>query len=97
MLLASGEKAMSLRHLFATNRTSLPCALIYRDDLAVTFSDILAERFNRVLLAQVDDFTINMTDAQRYYGKDVVTGKDKTTVDYIFIIISESNLGDIIG
>lgn len=97
MYLASDEETMAARLLFATNRTTLPCALIYRDDFAVTFSDILAERFNRVLLAKVDDFTINMTDAQRYYGKDLETGADKTTVDYIFIIISESNLGDIIG
>ncbi|MDD4124817.1 MAG: hypothetical protein PHW77_03720 [Eubacteriales bacterium] len=97
MLLATGKNSLSSRLLFATNRTSLPCALVYRDDFAVSFSDILAERFNKVLLAQTGDFTINMTDAQRYYGKNQETGSDNTTVDYIIIIVSESNLGSIIG
>ncbi len=97
MLLASGKDTIAGRLLFATNRANLPCALIYRDDFAVNFSDILAERFNRVLLAQTGDYTINMTDAQRYYGKNQETGSDNTTVDYIFIIVSESNLGGIIG
>ena len=38
-----------------------------------------------------------MTDAQRYYGKNLETGIDKTAVDYIFMIVSESNLGLILG
>ncbi|MFA6729477.1 MAG: hypothetical protein WCR95_00565 [Eubacteriales bacterium] len=97
MLMPSAATTLAGRLLFATKRTSLPCALIYRDSSAVVFSDILAERFNRVLLAPVNDFTVNMTDAQRYYGKDLTTGKDKTTVDYIFVIVSESNLGSILG
>lgn len=97
MYLATGKESLSTRLLFATNRTNLPCALIYRDDFAVSFSDILAERFNKVLLAQSGDFTINMTDAQRYTGINQQTGANNTTVDYIFIIVSESNLGSIIG
>lgn len=97
MMLATGKESLAARLLFATNRPSLPCALVYRDDYAVNFSDILAERFNRVLLAESGDFTINMTDAQRYYGKNLETGIDKTAVDYIFMIVSESNLGLILG
>lgn len=96
MLLASGVKDLNSRILLGTNRPKLPCALIYRDDYAVTFSDILAERFNRCLLEVVDRFIINMTDAQRYYGVKE-DGKNKVTVDYIIVVVSESNLDKIIG
>lgn len=97
MLLASGTGTLAQRMLFATGNTKLPCALIYRDDVAVTFSDILAERFNRVLLALSGDFTVNMTDAQRYYGVNPENGKNRSTVDYIIVIVSEANLNKIVG
>ncbi len=91
MLLATGPDTLGYKLLFATNRKAYPCALIYRDDFASNFSDLLCERFNRVMLNRVGEFNINLTDTQRYYGFDE-DGKEKRTVDYIIIICSESNL-----
>lgn len=97
MVLASGTGTLAQRMIFATGNTKLPCALIYRDDSAVNFSDLLAERFNRVMLSLAGDFTINMTDAQRYPGFNLENGKKRSTVDYIIVIVGESNLDKIIG
>ena len=94
MLLNSAVETLAYKLLFATNRKQLPCALIYRDSSAVNFSDILCERFNRVMLNKVGDFNINLTDTQRYYGYNA-QGKENRTVDYIIIICSESYLDGI--
>ena len=91
MLLNSTVDTLAFKLLFATNRKQLPCALIYRDSFAMNFSDILCERFNRVMLNRVGDFNINLTDTQRYYGYNA-QGKENRTVDYIIVICSESYL-----
>lgn len=91
MILASGVGTLDFKLLFATNRPKQPCALIYRDNFATNFSDLLCERFNRVMLNKTGDYNINLTDTQRYYGYNS-EGKENKTVDYIIIICSESNL-----
>lgn len=74
------------RLIFGTGRSNLPSALIYRDDSVLPFYDILAERFNNVMFGAAEDFTINMSDAERYKGGN------KSIVDYVFMIVSEKNL-----
>ena len=88
---ATDVNSLAFKLLFATGRKAQPCALIYRDSFAVNFSDILCERFNRVMLNKVGDFNVNLTDTQRYYGFNE-QGKENKTVDYIIIICSESYL-----
>ena len=77
--------------IFGSGRTNLPSALIYRDDSVLPFYDILAERFNNVMFAASGDFTINMADAERY------SGGTKSLVDYVIIIVSESNVDKTFG
>jgi hypothetical protein len=74
------------RFIVRTDRTELPCALIYRDDSTFPMNDILAERFNIAMFAKSGDFDINYTDAARYK----VT--DKKVVDYVIVIVSESDV-----
>lgn len=71
-----------------TKLPNLPNALIYRDYSALSFSDILAERFNKTLLVTSGEFAINLTYAGQYAAKD----QGKKTVDYIIVIVSEENM-----
>lgn len=87
------EKVVGIndRFVVSTGRDTLPSALIYRDDAAFPMIDILAERFNEVMIAKSEDFAINFTDANRYKAE----GRD--IVDYIIVIVSESNLDKILS
>lgn len=89
----SGEdkdiKGISDRFSVRTNRSELPCALIYRDDSAFSMIDILAERFNRVMIEKNDVYTINLTEASRY------NSDDKNIVDYVVVIVSENNIEEL--
>ncbi len=71
-----------------TTRTDveLPSALIYRDYSSLSFSDILSERFGKVLLGKSGELSINLSATAQYAdGEDAV-------VDYIIVIVSEENL-----
>lgn len=72
-----------------TNRPDLPSALIYRDDSVFSMIDILAERFNNAMIAKSGDYTVNLTDASRH------NSEGKSLVDYIIVVVSESNVEDI--
>lgn len=74
------------RFIIRTGREELPSALIYRDSSAAPMMDILAERFNNMLVTKSDDFTINLTEATRYYSQN------RKMVDYFIVIVSESNI-----
>lgn len=76
---------------FRTGRTELPSAVIYRDEAVIPMIDFLAERFNNVLIDSVGNFSVNMTNVEKYAGTE-----GNTSVDYVFVIISENNLGSII-
>ncbi|MBQ1206729.1 MAG: hypothetical protein IIX67_05920 [Clostridia bacterium] len=71
-----------------TTRTDvdLPSALIYRDYSSLAFSDILSERFGKVLLGKSGELAINLSATAQY-----AEGDDKV-VDYIIVIVSEENL-----
>ena len=71
-----------------TTRTDvdLPSALIYRDYSSLSFSDILSERFGKVLLGKSGELSINLSATAQY-----ADGDDKV-VDYIIVIVSEENL-----
>lgn len=71
-----------------TTRTDveLPSALIYRDYASLSFSDILCERFGKVLLGKSGELSINLSATAQY-----AEGDDKV-VDYIIVIVSEENL-----
>jgi hypothetical protein len=71
-----------------TTRTDvdLPSALIYRDYSSLAFSDILSERFGKVLLGKSGERAINLSATAQY-----AEGDDKV-VDYIIVIVSEENL-----
>lgn len=88
--LVSGTNEAAARIIFKTGRDNLPCALIYRDANSIPMFDALAERFNNVMFGKVGDFTVNMTDAQRY------SASGKTSVDYIFVMVSENNIASIL-
>ncbi len=71
-----------------TTRTDvdLPSALIYRDYSSLSFSDILCERFGKVLLGKSGELSINLSATAQY-----AEGDDRV-VDYIIVIVSEENL-----
>ena len=71
-----------------TTRTDvdLPSALIYRDYSSLSFSDILAERFGKVLLGKSGELAINLSATAQY------AEGDDNVVDYIIVIVSEENL-----
>ena len=60
--------------------------MIYRDEGSYTFSDILAERFDKSLLGKSGDFIVNLSNSILYRAED------KNVVDYIIVILSESNM-----
>lgn len=64
----------------------LPNALIYRDYSALSFTDILAERFNRSLFVAANEFSINLN----YAKQNAAEGKE--VVDYIIVIVSEDSM-----
>lgn len=79
------------RMYFRTDRADMPSVLIYRDDASANTIPLLAERFNNTMVALSEDFTINYTDAGRH------ASDGKSIVDYIIVIVSESNLGKVTG
>ena len=66
-------------------KATLPVALIYRDYAAYSFTDILAERFEKCMLARGGDFAINISNTRQY------TRKDQNVSDYVILIISEES------
>lgn len=78
------------RMYFRTARENLPSVLIYRDDASANVVPLLGERFNNTMVALSEDFTINYTDAGRH------AGEGKSIVDYIIVIVNESNIGKIV-
>ncbi len=89
--LVSGADGAAQRVVFKTNRPDLPCALIYRDENSIPMFSALAERFDTVMFAKTGDYTVNMTDAQRYKSEG------HTTVDYIIVMVTENNIGGILN
>ena len=69
-----------------TDVTDLPSALVYRDYGSLSFTDILAERFGKVLLGKSGELAINLSATAQY------ADGDDNVVDYIIVIVSEENL-----
>lgn len=67
-----------------TNRNNLPSAYIMRDSYGIALHDMLAERFNRTVYENMWSYNFD-TDKIK-----------KLNVDYVIIIISERNLGDVL-
>lgn len=65
---------------------NLPNGIIYRDNSALPYSDILAERFNKCVLALSGDYNIDISQASQYKAEG------KNVVDYIVVIVSEENM-----
>ncbi|MBO4277450.1 MAG: hypothetical protein J5925_03520 [Clostridia bacterium] len=68
-----------------SEKATLPAALIYRDYASYSFSDILAERFEKCLLARGGDFAINISNVKQY------TREGQTVCDYVILILSEES------
>lgn len=86
---ADGVNGIAERWLIDdTTRTDveLPSALIYRDYSSLSFTDILAERFGKVLLGKSGELAINLSATAQY------ADGDDNVVDYIIVIVSEENL-----
>lgn len=86
---ADGKNGIAERWLINTQRTeelNLPNALIIRDYASLSFSDILAERFEKCLLSKNEELGINLSLSGQY------AAENKTAVDYIIFIVSEENL-----
>ena len=66
---------------------TLPTALVYRDYASYSFSDILAERFEKCVLGRGGDFAINISKAmQKTYLRE-----GQNVVDYVILILSEES------
>ncbi len=65
---------------------NLPNALIYRDYSSLSFTDLLAERFNHSLFVAAGEYSINLN----YANQNAAEGKE--VVDYIIVIISEDSM-----
>lgn len=87
---ADGINGVTERWLIdATDREDaavLPSAIIYRDYSSLSFSDILAERFSKLMLGKMNDLNINLSNAPQY------ANDDDAVVDYIIVILSEENM-----
>lgn len=70
----------------ATVLPALPNALIYRDYSAISFTDILAERFNKSLIIATGEYSINLNYAKQN------AAEGKKVVDYIIVIVSEDSM-----
>ncbi len=83
-----GVNGIAERWIIDTNRpeAGLPNAIIHRDYGALSFSDILVERFNRSLLVASGEHSINLSTASQY------AAEGKSVVDYIIVIVSEDNM-----
>ena len=68
-----------------SDKMTLPAALIYRDYASYSFSDILAERFEKCLLARGGDFAINISNVKQYLREG------QNVSDYIILILSEES------
>ncbi|MBO4452567.1 MAG: hypothetical protein J5793_01400 [Clostridia bacterium] len=86
-----GVSGIAERWLIDTKRNNdevlLPSALIYRDYASLSFIDILAERFEKVLLVKSGEFNVNLSNAMQYKKSD-----DDNVVDYVIMIISEDSM-----
>lgn len=69
-----------------TDVTDLPSALIYRDYSALSFSDILVERFSKCMLGKTGELSINLSTTTQY------ANEGDAVVDYIIVILSEENM-----
>ncbi|PKM62496.1 MAG: hypothetical protein CVU97_04985 [Firmicutes bacterium HGW-Firmicutes-21] len=79
------------RFIIRTNREELPSAIIYRDDSVYPMIDILSERFNNAMIARSGDYVVNLIYASSYRTEG------KTLVDYVIVIVSESNIQNILN
>ncbi len=80
-----GINSISERWVIDTNRENLPDAIIYRDYGALSFTDLLLERFDRTLIGASGDLTFDAAIVQQYYP------------DYIIVVISEDNMDTAFG
>ena len=69
----------------------LPSAIIYRDYSSLSFTDILAERFSKIMLGKMNDLNINLSTAPQY------ANDGDAVVDYIIVIVSEENMDNAFG
>lgn len=86
---ADGKNGIAERWLIDTKRSEeldLPNALIIRDYASLSFTDILAERFEKCLVSKNGELGINLSLSGQY------AAEGKTAVDYIIVIVSEENL-----
>jgi hypothetical protein len=65
---------------------NLPNALVYRDYSSLSFTDLLAERFNHSLFVAAGEYSINLN----YANQNAAEGKE--VVDYIIVIMSEDSM-----
>ncbi|MBR2901417.1 MAG: hypothetical protein IKC39_04155 [Clostridia bacterium] len=73
------------RFVTETKRDNLPDAIIYRDYSSLPFSDILAERFNNVVMESAGNFTFDATSVVQY------------SPDYVIFVLSEDNMDTAFG
>ncbi len=90
-MLIDKDEGAAKNIVFKTYRSNLPCALIYRDANSIPMFDILAERFDTAVFGALDNYAINMTEAQRY------SSASHSAVDYIIVIVTENNIDKILG
>lgn len=91
--LSDGENGIAERWLIDTERegVNLPNAIIYRDYSSYSFSDILAERFQKCVLVgnnpdpNIDNYNLNFSELTTF------AAPDRKVVDYIIVIVSEDN------
>ena len=69
----------------------LPVAIVYRDYSSFAFTDILAERFEKIVLAKADEYSVNLSQTLQYKRDGM------TTCDYIIIIVSEDSMDTAFG
>ncbi len=68
------------RFVTKTKRDKLPDAIIYRDNASLPFSDILAERFNNVVMESAGNFTFDATSVVQH------------SPDYVIFVLSEDSM-----
>lgn len=83
---ADGVNGIAERWLISTDRSELPSAIIHRDYSALSFSNLLAERFDNTLLVESGVHNINLAAVTQY------ASEGSNVADYIIVIISEENM-----
>lgn len=81
-----GVNGIAERWLISTERPELPSAIVYRDYSALSFSNLLAERFDRTLLVESGVHGLNLAAAGQY------ASEGSNVVDYIIVVVSEENM-----